>query len=74
MRMARRAEEVVVRTVVIVIVQLLISLFVTASVMPLVLVTTPAAQTSQALGIGLMAAILVVAFTLITLVWPKRLR
>jgi hypothetical protein len=63
-----------VRTVVIVIVQLVLSLFVTASVMPLVLITTPAAQTSPALGMGLMAAIVVVAFTLIALVWPKRLR
>lgn len=62
------------RTVVIVIVQLLLSLFVTASVMPLVLITTPAAQTSPALGMGLMAAIVVVAFTLIVLAWPKRLR
>ena len=62
------------RTVVVVIVQLLLSLFVTASVMPLVLVTTPAAQTSPAVGMGLMAAIVVVAFTLIALVWPKRLR
>ena len=62
------------RTVVVVIVQILLSLFVTASVMPLVLITTPAAQTSPAFGMGLMAAIVVVAFTLIALVWPKRLR
>lgn len=62
------------RTVVIVIVQLLLSLFVTATVMPLVLITTPAAQTSPEVGMGLMAAIVVVAFTLIALVWPKRLR
>ena len=62
------------RTVVVVIVQILLSLFVTASVMPLVLITTPAAQTSPAVGMGLMAAIVVVAFTLIALVWPKRLR
>ena len=62
------------RTVVVVIVQILLSLFVTASVMPLVLITTPAAQTSPAVGMGLMAAIVVVAFTLIALAWPKRLR
>lgn len=62
------------RTVVVVIVQVLLSLFVTASVMPLVLITTPAAQTSPAVGMGLMAAIVVVAFTVIALVWPKRLR
>jgi hypothetical protein len=63
-----------VRTVVVVIVQILLSLFVTASVMPLVLITTPAAQTSPAVGTSLMAAIVVVAFTLIALIWPKRLR
>jgi hypothetical protein len=55
-------------------VQILLSLFVTASVMPLVLITTPAAQASPAVGMGLMAAIVVVAFTLIALAWPKRLR
>ena len=62
------------RTVVIVVVQLLLSLLVTASVMPLVLITTPAAQASPSIGMGLMAAILVVSFTLIALVWPRRLR
>ena len=56
------------------IVQLLISLFVTASVMPLVLVTTPAAQADPRLGVGLMAAVLVVSFTLIALAWPRRLK
>jgi len=55
-------------------VQILLSLFVTASVMPLVLITTPAAQASPGVGMGLMAAIVVVAFTLIALAWPKRLR
>ena len=62
------------RTVVVVIVQLLLSMFVTASVMPLVLITTPVAQTNPAVGMTLMAGVLVVAFTLIALVWPKRLR
>ena len=62
------------RTIVIIAVQLFISLFVTASVMPLVLVTTPAAQTQPAVGLSLMAALLIVTFTLVALVWPKRLR
>jgi hypothetical protein len=62
------------RTVVIVIVQLLISLFVTASVMPLVLITTPAAQSDAHLGLVLMTAVLVVSFTLVALAWPRRLR
>ena len=62
------------RAVVIVVVQLLLSLFVTASVMPLVLVTTPAAQSDVRLGVGLMVAILVVSFTLIALAWPRKPR
>jgi len=62
------------RTVVVVVVQLLISLVVTASVMPLVLVTTPAAQADARLGLGLMAGVLVVSFTLVALAWPRRLR
>jgi hypothetical protein len=62
------------RTVIVVIVQLMVSFFVTASIMPLVLVTTPAAQADSRIGIGLMAAILVVSFTLVALAWPRRLR
>lgn len=62
------------RTVVIVIVQLLISLFVTASVMPLVLITTPAAQSDARVGVVLVGAVLVVSFTLVALAWPRRLR
>ncbi len=62
------------RTVIVVIVQILVSLFVTASVMPLVLVTTPAAQTNPRLGLMLMAGVLLVAFTLIALAWPRRQR
>ena len=62
------------RTVIVVIVQLMVSLFVTASIMPLVLVTTPAAQADARLGVGLMAAVMVVSFTLIALAWPRRLK
>jgi hypothetical protein len=62
------------RTVIVVIVQLMVSLFVTASVMPLVLVTTPAAQADSRLGVGLMAAVMVVSFTLVALAWPRRLK
>ena len=62
------------RTVIVVIVQLLVSLFVTASIMPLVLVTTPAAQADARIGIGLMAAVLIVSFTLVALAWPRRLK
>ena len=62
------------RVVLVVAVQLLISLFVTASVMPLVLITTPAAQTDARIGLGLMGGVLVVSFTLIALAWPRRMR
>lgn len=62
------------RAVIVVFVQLIVSLFVTASVMPLVLVTTPAAQADARLGVGLMAAVMVVSFTLVALVWPRRLK
>jgi hypothetical protein len=62
------------RTVIVVIVQLMVSLFVTASIMPLVLITTPAAQADARIGIGLMAAVLIVSFTLVALAWPRRLK
>lgn len=62
------------RAAVIVVVQLLISLFVTASLMPLVFVTTPAAQTDPKLGLGLMAGLVIVSFTVIALAWPRRLK
>ena len=62
------------RTLVVVVIQLAVSLFVTASVMPLVLITTPAAQADSRVGVGLMAAVLIVSFTLVALVWPRRLK
>ena len=62
------------RAVIVVIVQLLVSFFVTASVMPLVLVTTPSAQADARIGVGLMAAVLVVSFTLVAMAWPRRLK
>ena len=62
------------RQFVIVVIQLLVSAFVTASLMPLILVTTPSAATNPRLGIGLMAAVMLVSFTLVALVWPRRTR
>jgi hypothetical protein len=62
------------RTFVIIVIQILVSAFLTASVMPLILVTTPAAATNPRLGVGLMAALLLVSFTLVALVWPRRKR
>lgn len=60
------------RPILVVVIQLLVSLVVTASVMPLVLVTTPSAASDPRLGMGLMAAVLLVSFTIVALVWPGR--
>jgi hypothetical protein len=57
--------------ILIIVVQLLISVFVTASVMPVILVTFPAAQHDK-VGLSIMAAILAVTFLLVALVWPKK--
>ena len=62
------------RPFIIIAIQVLVSAFVTASVMPLILVTTPSAATNPQLGLGLMAAVLLVSFTLVALVWPRRKR
>ena len=62
------------RIVVIVTIQLLLSAILTATVMPLVLITTPAAQADARFGMLLMGGLLVVSFTLIALAWPRRLR
>ena len=62
------------RPFIIIVIQILVSAFVTASVMPLILVTTPSAATNPRLGVGLMGAVLLVSFTLVALVWPRRKR
>ena len=62
------------RQFVIIVIQLLVSAFVTASLMPLILVTTPSAATNPRLGIGLMVAVMLVSFTLVALAWPRRKR
>lgn len=56
--------------VLIVIVQVLISLFITASAMPVLLVTMPAAQNDR-IGLALMASLFAVSFVVVALVWPK---
>ena len=60
--------------VLVIVIQLLVSLVVTASVMPLVLVTTPSAAADPRLGMALMAAVLLVSFSIVALVWPRRKR
>jgi hypothetical protein len=62
------------RIVVIVVIQLLLSAILTATVMPLVLITTPAAQSDARFGMMLMGGLLLVSFSLIALAWPRRLR
>jgi hypothetical protein len=62
------------RPFIIIVIQILVSAFLTASVMPLILVTTPAAAANPRLGLGLMTAVLLVSFTLVALVWPRRKR
>ena len=56
---------------VIVTVQLLISFLLTASLMPVLLVTVPATQDSR-IGLGMALAIFAVSFAVIALLWPKR--
>jgi glycerol uptake facilitator-like aquaporin len=55
----------------VVIVQLLVSLVLTASLMPVILVTVPAAR-DQRIGIGLMVAVLIASFVAVSFVWPAR--
>jgi hypothetical protein len=56
--------------VLIVILQILISLFITASAMPALLATVPAARNDR-IGLVLMASLFTVSFAVLTLVWPK---
>jgi hypothetical protein len=60
------------RVLLIVIVQVAIAVFLTASVMPLVLVNVPAAQVQPRLGVGIMAGICAVIFAAIAFIWPWR--
>jgi len=51
--------------------QLVISLFVTASVMPVILAVLPEAS-QPTVGLSLMALVLLGSFLLVRLVWPAR--
>ena len=55
----------------IILLQLIISAVVTATVMPAVLATMPAAR-DQRVGLGIMTGLLAVTFCLVTLIWPRR--
>jgi hypothetical protein len=56
---------------VIVVVQLVISAVVTATVMPALLVALPAAR-DRRVGLSLMAGLMAVSFAVIALLWPRR--
>jgi len=55
----------------IILVQVVISALVTATVMPAVLATVPAAR-DQRVGIGVVAGLLAATYFLVTLIWPRR--
>jgi hypothetical protein len=59
--------------VLIIVIQLVLSLVVTASVMPVIFVTMPAAA-DQKVGLAMMTGVLVVTFVVIAMVWPGRKR
>ena len=50
--------------------ELAISVFVTASLMPVILVTVPAAQADPRLGLGLMCVVCVLCLAVLLLVKP----
>ena len=60
--------------VLVLLVQLLVSAFLTASLMPFILVTVPAAAQDQRIGIGCMVGLLALSFAAVSLVWPGRVR
>lgn len=53
-------------------VQVLIAVLLTASMMPLVLVAVPAAQSHPGFGLGLMGGVFILSIAVLTLVWPRR--
>jgi hypothetical protein len=55
----------------IVLLQVVLAFVLTASVMPVLLVTVPAAREGR-FGLVLSAAAMVIAFVLLRLVWPRR--
>jgi hypothetical protein len=60
-----------VRLVVLLVIQLLLSLIITASIMPVVLVNAPAAREGP-IGITIASVILVATFAVLWLIWPRR--
>lgn len=59
------------RLFVMLLVQFILAVIVTASVMPIVLVKAPAAREGP-MGMSIAAAILVTTFAVLWLIWPRR--
>lgn len=59
------------RLLLLLLIQFVLSLIITASIMPIVLANAPAAR-EQPVGLTIASAILVVTFALLWLVWPRR--
>ena len=59
------------RLVFVLLIQFVLSLVITASLMPVVLASAPAAR-EQPVGLTIASAILVVTFALLWLIWPRR--
>jgi hypothetical protein len=58
----------------VILVQILVSAFLTASLMPFILVSVPAAAQDQRVGISCMVGLLILSFAGVSLVWPGRAR
>jgi uncharacterized membrane protein YqjE len=60
-----------VRLLFLLLIQFVISLIITASVMPIILANTPAAR-EQPVGVTIACVILIATFAVIWLFWPRR--
>ncbi len=56
-----------------VVIQLIVSVVLTALLMPALLVAVPAAREGRT-GLAMMAGVMAVVFALVTLIWPRRKR
>ena len=59
------------RLLLLLVIQFVLSFVITASIMPIVLANAPAAR-EQPVGLSIAAAIMVVTFAVLWLVWPRR--
>jgi hypothetical protein len=60
--------------ILIIAIQVVLSFVVTASIMPIILVSVPATTEDHRLGLSLMGVLFVLSFAVIALVWPGRKR